>query len=99
MSEQESTPTAPAVEHDGPETADADSPAKVASHDPAVPEAYLAFMRTGWDDREREVAPHPAAERMAQRRRALAEAFPGERLVLPGGGYRVRARLPLEDPS
>jgi len=91
VSEQESTPTAPAVEHDGPETADADSPAKVASHDPAVPEAYLAFMRTGWDDREREVAPHPAAERMAQRRRALAEAFPGERLVLPGGGYRVRS--------
>lgn len=101
MSDQESTPTAPdvepgaesevepGVEPAGPETTD--DAAKVASHDPAVPEAYLAFMRTGWDDREREVAPHPAAEQMARRRRALAEAFPGERLVLPGGGYKVRS--------
>ena len=60
-------------------------------HDPAVPEAYAAFMRTGWDDREDDVARHPVADLAAARRARLAEAFPGERLVLPAGGYKVRA--------
>ncbi|GAA4092559.1 aminopeptidase P family protein [Nocardioides kongjuensis] len=64
---------------------------KTEQHDPAVPEAYAAFMRTGWDDREDDVARHPVADLAAARRSRLAEAFPGERLVLPGGGYKVRA--------
>jgi Xaa-Pro aminopeptidase len=61
------------------------------SHDPAVPEAYSAFMRTGWDDREVEVPRQPVAERAAARRERLAGLFPGERLVLPGGTFKVRA--------
>lgn len=64
---------------------------KTEQHDPAVPEAYAAFMRTGWDERPTEVARHPLADLSVDRRRRLAEAFPGERLVLPGGGYKVRA--------
>ncbi|WP_312856461.1 aminopeptidase P family protein [Nocardioides pelophilus] len=64
---------------------------KTESHDPAVPEAYAAFMRTGWDDREREVAPHSITPYAAERRARLAAAFPGERLVLPGGTFKVRA--------
>lgn len=64
---------------------------KTESHDPAVPEAYAAFMRTGWGDRELDLPRHPVADRAADRRRRLAEAFPGERLVLPAGGYKVRA--------
>ncbi|THV18732.1 aminopeptidase P family protein [Nocardioides caeni] len=48
-------------------------------------------MRTGWDDRVSEVAAHPVAAPAAARRARLAEAFPGERLVLPGGGYKVRS--------
>ncbi len=60
-------------------------------HDPAVPEAYAAFMRTGWDDREDDVMRAPVADLAAARRTRLAETFPGERLVLPGGGYKVRA--------
>lgn len=64
---------------------------KTEQHDPAVPEAYAAFMRTGWDDRPADVQRHPVADPAARRRTRLAEQFPGERLVLPGGGYKVRA--------
>lgn len=61
------------------------------SHDPAVPEAYQRFMRTGWGDRELDLPRHPVAEWAARRRAALADAFPGERLVLPAGTFKVRA--------
>ena len=64
---------------------------KTEVHDPAVPEAYAAFMRTGWEDRRREVPPHPIGPWAAQRRARLASTFPGERLVLPAGGFKVRA--------
>ncbi|WP_323792738.1 aminopeptidase P family protein [Nocardioides sp.] len=61
------------------------------SHDPAVPEAYSAFMRTGWDDAERDLPSFSGAGRTTERRERLAALFPGERLVLPGGGYKVRS--------
>lgn len=64
---------------------------KTESHDPAVPEAYAAFMRTGWGERELDVPIHPIAEYAEARRARLADAFPGERLVLPSGTYKVRA--------
>src|SRR6476660_5828035 len=48
-------------------------------------------MRTGWGDRELELPRHPVADHAARRRAALAEAFPGERLVLPAGTYKVRS--------
>lgn len=64
---------------------------KTESHDPAVPAPYAAFMRTGWGDRELDLPRQPVADRAAERRRRLAEAFPGERLVLPAGGFKVRA--------
>lgn len=64
---------------------------KTESHDPAVPEAYAAFMRTGWGERELDVPVHPIAEYAEARRARLADAFPGERLVLPSGTYKVRA--------
>jgi Xaa-Pro aminopeptidase len=64
---------------------------KTESHDPAVPEAYSRFMRTGWGDRELDLPRRPVADRAAERRRRLAEVFPGERLVLPAGTYQVRA--------
>ncbi len=71
----------------------AENPAepKTESHDPAVPAAYAAFMRTGWGDRGLDVPRHPVAEPAAARRAKLADAFPGERLVLPAGTYKVRA--------
>ena len=61
------------------------------SHDPAVPEVYAAFMRTGWGDRELELPPHPITSYAAERRARLAAMFPGERLVLPAGTYKVRS--------
>src|SRR5687767_8113993 len=48
-------------------------------------------MRTGWGERELDLPPHPITEPAAARRARLAEAFPGERLVLPAGTYKVRA--------
>ena len=68
----------------------ADRP-RTESHDPAVPTAYRDFMRTGWGDRELDLPPQPVAPYAAGRRRRLAEAFPGERLVLPAGSFKVRS--------
>ncbi|MCW2798141.1 aminopeptidase P family protein, partial [Nocardioides sp.] len=70
-----------------PETAEP----KTESHDPAVPEAYSAFMRTGWGDRELDLPRHPVADHAARRRATLSAMFPGERLVLPSGTYKVRS--------
>jgi Xaa-Pro aminopeptidase len=71
--------------------ADLEAQLRTESHDPAVPEAYSNFMRTGWGERELDLPPHPVTPYAATRRARLAEAFPGERLVLPAGGYKVRA--------
>ena len=64
---------------------------KTESHDPAVPAAYAAFMREGWGDRELDLPVEAVAGPAAQRRATLAQAFPGERLVLPAGTFKVRA--------
>ena len=64
---------------------------KTESHDPAVPEAYAAFMRTGWGESELDLPRIRSPTYAAARRARLAEAFPGERLVLPAGTYKVRA--------
>ncbi|MGH3360989.1 MAG: aminopeptidase P family protein [Nocardioides sp.] len=64
---------------------------KTESHDPKVPEAWQKFMRTGWGDRDLDLPQHPVSDWAAARRTRLAEAFPGERLVLPAGTYKVRA--------
>ena len=64
---------------------------RTESHDPKVPEAWKSFMRTGWGERELDLPPHPITEHAAARRARLAEAFPGERLVLPAGTYKVRS--------
>jgi Xaa-Pro aminopeptidase len=64
---------------------------KTEQHDPAVPEAYAAFMRTGWGDRELDLPAHPVSPWAAARRERLAELLPGERLVVPAGTFKVRA--------
>ena len=68
-----------------------DLPIAIETHDQAVPEAYAAFMRTGWGDRELDLPRHPVTDRAATRRQRLAETFPGERLVVPAGGFKVRS--------
>jgi Xaa-Pro aminopeptidase len=64
---------------------------RTESHDPAVPEAYAAFMRTGWGERELDLPPHPVTAWAAGRRDRLAGIFPGERLVVPAGNFKVRS--------
>jgi Xaa-Pro aminopeptidase len=55
-------------------------------------EAFRQFIPESWAPYPEELpAELPAAEPAALRRRALAEAFPGERLVIPAGGLKVRA--------
>src|SRR4051794_5930877 len=67
------------------------SGAGTTNYDTPVPEAYAAFMRTGWGDRELDVPPHPVAAWTPERRERIAKQFPGERLVVPAGGFKVRA--------
>jgi Xaa-Pro aminopeptidase len=73
------------------DTIQPDTEPHTESHDPAVPAAYAAFMREGWGDRELDLPRAEVAGPAAQRRQRLAEAFPGERLVLPAGTFKVRA--------
>ncbi len=55
-------------------------------------EPFKAFIPEGWAPYPEELpAELPAAAPAALRRRALAEAFPGERLVIPAGGLKPRA--------
>ena len=63
-----------------------------ASHDPERPAKLLELMSGGWAERDDPLpAEHPAAPARARRRRALAERFRGEWLVVPTGGYKTRA--------
>ena len=64
---------------------------RTESHDQSVPEAYAEFMRQGWGDRDLDLPRHSVADWSAKRRARLAEAFPGERLVVPAGTFKVRA--------
>ena len=54
--------------------------------------AFRQFIASGWTPRpDREPAPLAAAWYTGERRRAVAAALPGERLVLPSGELRVRS--------
>lgn len=64
---------------------------RTGKHDQPVPAAYAEFMRKGWGDRELDLPRHPVAEPAAARRARLAEILPGERLVVPAGGFKQRA--------
>jgi Xaa-Pro aminopeptidase len=79
------------VSEDTEQTGQTGQQPKTESHDPKVPEAWQKFMRQGWGDRELDVAQHPIADWAAARRTALAETFPGERLVIPAGTFKVRS--------
>ncbi len=61
------------------------------SHDPEYPDKLLEFMRTGWRDTALDAAPVPEVGHLAKRRAAIAEAFPGETLIIPTGREKVRA--------
>ncbi len=53
---------------------------------------FRAFVATGWAPRSTEVTPRAeVADYAAKRRDTLSAAFPGERLVVPAGGLKVRS--------
>ncbi|PZG14709.1 aminopeptidase P family protein [Nonomuraea aridisoli] len=67
-------------------------PLNTGSHDLPITEELAAFMRTGWAGaRASEVTARPSAPWAAKRRAALAQRFPGERLVIPAGTLKVRS--------
>ncbi|HEY0487090.1 MAG TPA: aminopeptidase P family protein [Mycobacteriales bacterium] len=64
----------------------------VSSHDQGLPERLAEAMRTGWADTgDRAVTAAEYAPFHARRREALVARFPGETLVVPTGGLKVRA--------
>lgn len=55
-------------------------------------EAFRRFIASGWHRRgDDPVQPAPAAPHAARRRDLVSRAFPGERVIVPAGGYRVRS--------
>lgn len=65
---------------------------KTASHDNEPSPKLRAFMNSGWADSERQdVTLSDVGVWAAKRRDALSQAFPGERLVVPAGTYKVRS--------
>lgn len=59
---------------------------------PPTGEAFRAFMATGWRPLDG-VSPQRSlvADYAAERRAVVATAFPGQRLVVPAGGLKVRS--------
>ncbi|GAA2719426.1 aminopeptidase P family protein [Cellulomonas aerilata] len=54
--------------------------------------AFKAFITSGWGERpDLAVRPGPAAPYTARRRERLSAQFPGARLVVPAGGFKVRS--------
>jgi len=62
------------------------------SRKPPTTDEFRAFVASGWAPRSTEVTPRSeVADHAARRRDALSAAFPGERLVVPAGGLKVRS--------
>ncbi|WP_424534537.1 aminopeptidase P family protein [Sphaerisporangium viridialbum] len=62
------------------------------SHDLPISDALAEFMTRDWEDTSRPgLAPVPLAACTAKRRAALAQRFPGERLVIPAGTLKARS--------
>lgn len=69
----------------------ADTP-NTAPHDPPVPDAFAAFMASGWANPSTELPSiDDVAEFAAKRRQDLANLFNGDVLIIPTGNYKVRA--------
>ncbi|WP_407658362.1 aminopeptidase P family protein [Kitasatospora acidiphila] len=56
-----------------------------------MPAASAEAFRQGWADTGLKLSPVPGAAYAAKRRAAVSERFPGERIVIPAGGLKVRS--------
>jgi len=61
------------------------------SHDLPVTPQLEEFMRTGWLDSSLDPSPEPVAAYTPARRKALHQAFPGERLMIRAGDLKQRS--------
>jgi Xaa-Pro aminopeptidase len=66
-------------------------PTKQPNRTTPFSEAFKAFIPEGWDPYPPAPSPLAAAAFTPARRAALQALFPGERLVVPAGPYRVRS--------
>jgi Xaa-Pro aminopeptidase len=74
------------------ETPQEKAPEQVATHDPKRPQKLLDFMLSGWAEPARVLPPEGGAAPYRRARRArLVERFAGEVVVVPSGGFKVRA--------
>lgn len=63
-----------------------------ASHDLPISERLATFMKEGWADTEQHgLKPLTVAPFAAARRAKLSALFPGQRMVIPAGTFKVRA--------
>ena len=61
-------------------------------HDQAPSDKFAEFMRSGWADSDyTDLEPLEVVTYAFARRQVLSAAFPGIRLVMPAGGYKVRS--------
>jgi Xaa-Pro aminopeptidase len=61
-------------------------------HDQAPSDVFAEFMRSGWADSDyTDLEPLEVVTYAFARRQLLSAAFPGIRLVMPAGGYKIRS--------
>ena len=74
------------------DAADASTEEKKRIHDQAPSEQFAQFMKHGWAQSDRtDLAPLEVVTYAYSRRQILSAAFPGVRIIIKAGGYKVRA--------
>jgi len=74
------------------ESADVNTVKPKRIHDQAPSEMFAEFMKSGWTPSDlHDIQPIDVVTYAFSRRQVLSEAFKGIRLVLPAGGFKVRA--------
>ncbi|MBO4206947.1 aminopeptidase P family protein [Micromonospora echinofusca] len=69
-----------------------DEQVKASHRNTPTSEEFRAFIASGWADRGTTPVPRAeVADHAARRRAALSQQYPGERLVVPAGGLKVRS--------
>ncbi|MFT3875758.1 MAG: aminopeptidase P N-terminal domain-containing protein [Propioniciclava sp.] len=78
--------------HDKPAAQPEAAPVETAEpRTPGFSQAFIDFIPTGWAPYPGLPPRLPAADHTQPRRDAVSAAFPGERLVIPAGGLKVRS--------
>lgn len=74
------------------DAADTSTEEKKRIHDQAPSEQFAQFMKSGWSQTDRtDLAPLEVVTYAYSRRQILSAAFPGVRIIIKAGGYKVRA--------